>query len=567
MKNDLLTSAELKALLLDVGVVTEDQIAQAEERARSEGGTLAQALLWYSFISDEELGRLIADRLKFPFTIVSEKSIPPEILQLVPEVVASKQRVIAFDLDERGLHIAMADPNDLEMRDFLEKKSGLPLVVYFATEHDIKNALSFYRKEVLEAFEDIIAASLAEAAQDKDGESDPPIIRIVDTLITYAYQNRASDIHLEPREKDMLARFRIDGVLHDMVKLPANLHPQIIARIKILAKLRTDEHQIPQDGKVNFTVEGNEHVDVRVSIIPTTEGEKVVLRLLSERSRQFSLTNLGFSADTLDILREAYQKPYGMILVTGPTGCGKTTTLYSVLKLLNRRNVNIVTIEDPVEYDMDGVSQIQVNGEVDLTFATGLRSILRQDPNVILVGEIRDNETAGIAINLAMTGHLVLSTLHTNSAATSIPRLIDMRIEPFLIASTINVIIAQRLIRKIHMGCRISEEVPSMDLVKRVGEQAFEKVFGKASPEKKVRLYHGKGCEGCHDTGYEGRSGIFEALVLDDIIREAIVDKKDAGAIEELAIAQGMRTMFEDGMMKVQQGLTTLDEILRVTKE
>lgn len=566
MKNDILTSTELKTLLLDAGVITEDQLTQAAERAKSVGGTLAQALLWHSFISDEELGRLTADYLKFPFTTVSDKKIPLEILNIVPEVVARSRSLMAFALDADGLHVAMADPNDLEMRDFLEKKSGLPIVAYFATERDIKNSLSFYRKEVSLAFDDIINENIKEAAQNKSGESDPPIIRIVDTLTSYAYQNRASDIHLEPRERDMLVRFRIDGILHDIVKLPPELHPQIISRIKILAKLRTDEHQTPQDGKLEMILE-NDHLDVRVSIIPTTEGEKVVLRLLSERSRQFSLSNLGLSLDDLDKLKNAYQKPYGMVLVTGPTGCGKTTTLYAILKLLNRRAVNIVTIEDPVEYDIEGVNQIQVNTDANLTFATGLRSILRQDPNIILVGEIRDDETASIAVNLAMTGHLVLSTLHTNNAATSIPRLIDMNIEPFLIASTVNVIVAERLVRKIHSACRVSEEVDAEEVLKLIGKESFEKVFGQAEAGKKVRLYRGKGCEVCHNTGYEGRVGIFEILTFNDEIRDAIIGRKDSDTIEKLAVASGMRAMLQSGLLKVQEGITTLDEILRATKE
>jgi type II secretory ATPase GspE/PulE/Tfp pilus assembly ATPase PilB-like protein len=318
---------------------------------------------------------------------------------------------------------------------------------------------------------------------------------------------------------------------------------------------------------VEFPIEGREHLDVRVSIIPTTEGEKAVLRLLSDRSRQFSLANLGLDAGMLDTFKEAYHKPYGMVLVTGPTGCGKTTTLYSVLKLLNRRDVNIVTIEDPVEYDMEGVSQIQVDPEVNLTFATGLRSILRQDPNIILVGEIRDSETAGIAVNLAMTGHLVLSTLHTNDAATAIPRLIDMGIEPFLIASTANVIVAQRLVRKLHEPCRVSEEVDAEEVMRQIGQEAFEAVFGTMTEGKKVRLYRSKGCDACHGTGYEGRTGIFEALVLDDVLREAIAASKDAGIIRALAVKSGMKTMFEDGLSKVYQGLTTLDEVMRATKE
>ena len=563
--NDILNQDELKSVLLDSGIVSEEQMRMAEERMR-EGGTLAEALLFYSFISDEELGRLLSDSLGLPFVSLRQAFISDEVLRIIPEIVAKKHRIIAFALDEGGLSVAMADPGDLEIRNFLEKKTGLPVKVSYTTEREIRNALSLYKKELQAAFQDILVSDI-ESAGEGAGESDPPIIRIVDTLVAYAYENRASDIHLEPREDEMLVRFRIDGVLHDIVKLPATLHPQVIARLKILSSLRTDEHQVPQDGKIEFVLENGEHLDVRVSLIPTTEGEKVVLRLLSDRSRQFSLSNLGMSRDTLEILKVAYEKPYGMVLVTGPTGCGKTTTLYSVLKLLNRREVNIVTIEDPVEYDVEGVSQIQVNPDVDLTFATGLRSILRQDPNIILVGEIRDDETAGIAVNLAMTGHLVLSTLHTNNAATSIPRLIDMHIEPFLIASTVNVIIAERLVREIHAACRVSEEIASTELLEKIGEKPYAKVFGQAEEGKNIRLYRGKGCDACHGTGYEGRTGIFEALVLDDRLREAIVNQADADTIERLAVESGMRTMFEDGLLKVQQGITTLDEVLRVTKE
>lgn len=566
MKNDILTPDELRTLLSDAGVVTDEQLVQAKERAESVNETFASALLWYSFISDEELGRLIADYLKLPFVVVAEKTIDPDVLQRIPEIFAAKRGLIAFALDADGLSVAMSDPYDLETRDFLAKKSGLPIRVFYATPRDIKNSLSLYRKEVAEAFDEIIGKSIEEAEKNKSSDSDPPIIRIVDTLVSYAYQNRASDIHLEPRDRDMLVRFRIDGVLHDIVTLPPELHPQIISRIKILGKLRTDEHQKPQDGKMEVVTEGD-RLDIRISIIPTTEGEKVVMRLLSERSRQFSLSNLGLSPENLAKLTAAYENPYGMILVTGPTGCGKTTTLYAVLKLLNRRAVNVVTIEDPVEYDMEGVNQIQVNTDANLTFATGLRSILRQDPNIILVGEIRDDETASIAINLAMTGHLVLSTLHTNNAATSIPRLIDMHIEPFLIASTVNAIVAERLIRKIHPACRVSEEKPASEILKYIDEDLFEKVFGAGSPDRQIRLYRGKGCATCHHTGYEGRIGIFEILTFDDRIREAIIAQKDADTIERLAITAGMRTMLEDGLLKVSQGIATLDEVLRATKE
>ena len=563
---DILTHDALKALLLESGVVEARDLELAEERLKSEGGTFVQALSWYNLVSEEELGKLMADALHVPFVVLGERVIDPEVLAIVPEIVARKKRLVVFMRDVEHIHVAMVNPHDVEMVSFLEKKTGLTVKVYLAMERDMENALTRYRQGMAEAFDEIIFSDIEKVSKES-GDTDPPIIRIVDTLLSYAYQNRASDVHLEPRERDMLVRFRIDGVLHDIVKLPLVLHPQIISRIKVLAKLRIDEHQTPQDGKVNFSSDTEKEIDVRVSIIPTTEGEKVVLRLLSERSRQFSLTNIGFSEEALALVKEAYQKPYGLILVTGPTGCGKTTTLYSILKLLNRRHVNIVTIEDPVEYDMEGVNQIQVNPDAHLTFATGLRSILRQDPNVILVGEIRDDETADIAINLAMTGHLVLSTLHTNNAATAIPRLIDMNIEPFLIASTLNVIVAERLVRKIHSACRMSIEVPGKEVERQVGKELFVKIFGESEPEKMIRLYRGKGCPGCHETGYEGRSGIFEVLVLNDELRKAITDRRDAGSIESLAVKEGMQTLLEDGLIKMQEGLTTLDEILRVTKE
>lgn len=564
--NDILTPVELKSLVLEAGVVTEDQLRLAEERMQSEGGTLSDAILWHNFITDEELGRLIADHFGLPFVVVSQQTITEDVLRIVPELVAKRRGLIAYALDADGLHIAVSDPLDVESPNFVQRKTGLPVIVHYATARDIQNALSFYRKQVVQAFDELLATDIERADREESREMDAPIIRIVDTLVEYAYQNRASDIHLEPREQTMLVRFRIDGVLHDIVKLPPTLHPQVVARIKILAKLPTDEHQTPQDGKIEFALE-NDHLDVRVSLVPTTEGEKVVLRLLSDRARQFALANLGFSEKNLAHIRAAYEKPYGMVLVTGPTGCGKTTTLYSILKLLNNRRVNIVTIEDPVEYDVEGVNQIQVNPEVDLTFATGLRSILRQDPNIILVGEIRDNETAGIAINLAMTGHLVLSTLHTNDAATAIPRLIDMHIEPFLIASTINAIVAERLVRQIHPACRISEEVDGAQVMQRIGEALFEKVFGPMTEGKKVRLYRGKGCPACHDTGFEGRIGIFEVLTFDDTLRDAIIKEQNAQDIEALAVAQGMAPMLENGLIKVHQGTTTLDEVLQATKE
>ncbi len=561
---DILSHDELKALLLEAGVVESKDLELAEERYASQGGSFIEAILWFNFISDEQLGRLIADHLQVPFVVLSQETIDPEVLSMVPEVVARRHRLVAFRKTKSGLDIAMADPRNLEFANFLERKLGVPLRRFYATGQDIYEALTLYHIGAPKAIEDLLAASINEAKALKSSNVDPPIAKVVSTIFQYAYQNRASDIHLEPREQDAIVRFRIDGVLHDIVKVPLTVHAQIVSHIKVRSGLRTDEHQTPQDGKLRAETE-RETIDIRVSVIPITHGEKVVLRLLSDRSRQFSLNNLGLDTRDLAKVESAYHKPYGMVLVTGPTGCGKTTTLYSFLKLLNRRNVNIVTIEDPVEYDLEGVNQIQVNPAANLTFATGIRSILRQDPNVILVGEIRDTETARIAVNLAMTGHLVLSTLHTNNAATAIPRLLDMDIEPFLIASTVNVVIAQRLVRMIHANCRVSEEIPKEKLIEVVGKDLTAQLLPQG--ETSLRAYRGKGCDGCHGTGYQGRTGIFEVMELDESLRQAISHSATAGDIYTLAQKAGMTTMQADGLTKVMQGVTTLEEIIRATKE
>ncbi|MBU0598296.1 GspE/PulE family protein, partial [Patescibacteria group bacterium] len=374
------------------------------------------------------------------------------------------------------------------------------------------------------------------------------------------------DIHIEPHEGQILVRFRIDGILHDVVFMPKDIHPFIVTRLKIMSKLRTDEHRAAQDGRLDFSVE-NEHVDVRVSIIPISDGEKIVMRILSEKSRRLTLAELGLENTDLQKVERGFKKPYGMILATGPTGSGKTTTLYAILKILNTREVNISTIEDPVEYDMEGVNQIQVNAKTNLTFAHGLRSILRQDPDIIMVGEIRDEDTAGIAINSAMTGHLVLSTLHTNDAPTTLPRLLDMKIEPFLIASTVNVAIAQRLVRRIHQGC-IESYLPKSDDIKNLEKSLGKDRAIKIGLHKKgFRLYRGKGCKLCNGTGYEGRVGIFEVLEVTEKIRQLIMQRSNSDDIRKVAVSEGMTTMLDDGLNKVVKGATTIDELFRATRE
>lgn len=549
--------------LSELSVIDKKQLDFALEVSKTQKAPLDEVLLEKDLLSDENLGRTIADISGFPLVRLHDITIPKDILFLVPEVVARAQKTIAFKKDSKGVHVAMAEPTNLQMRSFLAKKTGLPIHAYIATKRDIADAMRLYTTDVKTAFATLIAQNTKAASGRVAKETDPPIIAIVDTIITYAYQNKASDIHIEPLKKELLVRFRIDGILHDIVTLPLTFHQPIATRVKVLSDLRTDEHQAAQDGKLRYVAE-DEEVDIRVSFVPTITGEKIVMRLLSERSRQFSLTDLGFADHDLTKVKKAYEKPYGMLLSTGPTGSGKTTTIYAILKLLNKRDVNIMTIEDPVEYEIEGVNHIQVNKKTNLSFAEGLRSIVRQDPNIILVGEIRDAETADIAINSAMTGHLVLSTLHTNDAATALPRLLDMGIEPFLVASTINVIIAQRLVRKIHTQCRVSQVAAISDLTKQLESETVHKIFAKAET---VRLYRGKGCLLDHDTGYEGRVGIFEVLVIDDDIRKALLARQDAAVIHEIAVKHGMTTMLEDGLEKVKQGITTIDEIVRVTKE
>lgn len=552
---------ELQKLLLENQLATEEQLKSATALAERNSISLYDAVLERDIISDEELGRLVSDAKSLRFVVLGKVAIPDTVLRLIPEDVARKNKIIAFSSEKDGVHVAMADPADLQMKEFIAKKTGLPVVVYYATERDISTAMANYSKDVAVAFEDIIAENVAQSKT--AGGAEPPIIKIVDTIIRYAYQNQASDVHIEPAEDASLVRFRVDGILHDVVKLPLALHPQIVTRIKVLSKLRTDEHQSAQDGKISFKTD-EEALDIRVSIVPTTHGETIAMRLLTERSRRFSLTDLGLESRDLEKVIAAYKKPYGMLLSSGPTGCGKTTTMYAILKLLNRREVNIMTIEDPVEYEIEGVNQIQVNAKTNLTFAAGLRSIVRQDPNIILVGEVRDDETAGIAINASMTGHLVLSTLHTNDAATALPRLLDMGIEPFLIASTVNIIIGQRLVRRICTNCRYSIEQDLSTIVGSLAPELLQKHFGGT---QNARLYKGKGCPVCHGLGYVGRIGIFEILIVDEMIRQAIMERKDASQIRSLAIANGMTPMIEDGLNKVNQGVTTIDEVIRVAKE
>ncbi len=557
----IVTDDQIKDLVLKTGLITEKGLVELMEFARNSNISLGDALIEKDVVTDENLGILIADFLHIPFIILSKLSIPEEIFHIIPEKVARKQQIIPFAKDTEGLKVAMIDPRNVEIQNAIAKKTGVRVIPYLTTERDVDNVLRIYKKNLQKSFEQLLQKELGITDISKI-TADAPIEKIVNLLVEFGYQDKVSDIHIEPEEKDSLVRFRIDGVLHDVLFFPKNMHDRIISRIKILSKLRTDEHLSPQDGKMRIKLE-QEDLDIRVSILPIADGEKAVLRLLASRFRQFSLIDLGMNEQDLKKVTAAYNKSYGMVLSTGPTGSGKTTSIYAILKILNTREKNITTIEDPVEYRIKGVNQINVNTKTDLTFANGLRSVLRQDPNIVFVGEIRDSETAGIAVNAALTGHLVLSTLHTNDAATALPRLIDMKVEPFLVASTVNIIIAQRLVRKICDMCRISYDINKTELIKNLPADIIHKHFGEKT---EVRLYRGRGCKICHSTGYSGRLGIFEVLEVSKDIRTLITEKNDSDVITKQAIKEGMTTMLDDGLNKVARGVTTIEEVLRVTK-
>ncbi|MFH1536803.1 MAG: GspE/PulE family protein [Patescibacteria group bacterium] len=561
---------KLREYLVDSGFITAKKYSNVEKKAKETKIDILEVLTDDNYLSDHQLGQVLSSILDLPYIDITKEHIPIEVIKIIPEEVARKQEIVVFAETKTTIKVAMSDPGNLELVESIKKKTGKKVTVYISTPREISSALASYKKEIKDEFDQIIEKSLKEAGKTKGKTVDLPIIKIVDTIIEYAYENKASDIHIEPQDKLVVIRFRIDGVLHDVIKLPKEINALVVMRIKILSKLRTDEHRAAQDGK--FTkIFHDERVDVRVSIVPISDGEKVVMRLLAAKSRSIGLEELGLRDEDLKIVNIAYKRPYGMILATGPTGSGKTSTLYAILKLINKREINIATIEDPVEYDLEGVNQIQTNVKTNLTFAAGLRSIMRQDPDVIMVGEIRDQETAGIAVNAAMTGHLVLSTLHTNDAPTTLPRLLDMDIEPFLIASTINVIIAQRLVRKICSKCLHSRMIKGKELetlkieIKNRGLD-YDEVIGKDYHDE-LRLYIGAGCKTCHNSGYSGRIGIFEVLDMTDDIKALIMERANATQLRELAIKKGMTTMFEDGLKKIVQGITTIEEVVRVTKD
>ncbi|PJE69440.1 MAG: hypothetical protein COU98_02105 [Candidatus Staskawiczbacteria bacterium CG10_big_fil_rev_8_21_14_0_10_38_10] len=576
---------QLKAFLLDSGLITKEQFEKVLKKAKTANQKVRDLLISDGYLSEEELIKLEAYILGIPFINLEKEIISPEVLKIIPEPIARSHNIVAFRKSGNSLEVAMLDPEDLRTIEFIKKTAPYKILPRLTTSESVKNALRQYQKTLEAEFGEIIKKEVNGIKQIKEEEiieerkelekaaQELPVIRIIDTLLKHAILQRASDVHIEPYEKEVLVRYRIDGILHDAMTLPKITTRGIVARIKVLSNLKLDEHRLPQDGRFKMELE-EEKYSIRVSVLPVFDGEKIVMRLLSETAKSFTLEGIGLRNESLERIQDNLRKPVGMILVTGPTGSGKTTTLYAMIEILNTPGVNISTVEDPIEYQMPRVNQTQVNPKIGLTFSSGLRSLVRQDPDIIMVGEIRDNETASLAINAALTGHLVLSTLHTNDAAGAIPRLIDMGAEPFLIASTLDVVLAQRLVRRL---CEDKEKYKLTDSeIKNLSKYCdlnqilkilkTERLTKPGADIKDIEFYRPKATKECSE-GYKGRVGIYEALPVTESIKELIIRKSSSDKIMEQAQKEGMRTMVEDGFIKAAQGLTSIEEVVRVIVE
>ncbi|HRC27934.1 MAG TPA: GspE/PulE family protein [Candidatus Saccharimonas sp.] len=586
----------LVKLLVEGGVATNEQL----DALKQEGGHLDQPLqdvvIEKQVIDEPSLKKLFATYADIPYIEIDPRDIPQDVLNKIPERIARQYNAVIFQVDEDGLvHLAMDDPDDVQAVSFIQKEIGENTRIYIASKENILQCLENYRGDVNEELNEVIDIQreddgTAQQVTEAEVAEDSPIAQTVNLLLEYAIRSQASDIHIEPREAYVQIRYRIDGVLKEVNQLPRNVLGALVSRIKILSNLKIDERRVPQDGRFKIKVAGKQYA-LRVSTLPIADGEKVVLRILDESNQAVTLTDLGYWGRSLEVITEAIAEPNGMVLVTGPTGSGKSTSLFSILTMLNRPNVNISTIEDPVEYKIPGVNQTQTNPKAGMTFTTGLRALLRQDPNIIMVGEIRDSDTANLGVQAALTGHLVFSTLHTNNAATCLPRLLDMGVEPFLIASTVKAVVGQRLVRRLCMVCR-QQHTPSQseidELIKlfnlREGEtfarihqlemQAVDQKVGGDTPlstdEKTVlNLWKANpdGCDECSHTGYKGRIGIYEVLGVSIPIQQMITANATSNQIQDQAISENMTTMQADGLVKSLRGNTTLEEVLRVTRE
>jgi hypothetical protein len=591
-----ISDSTIVKLLERSGAATSQQLQPLVSEAASSNLRLQDIVLQNNLIDERALTKLYATYADIPYIELDPRDIPSDILMRIPERIARQYNAVIFKIDPNGLiHLAMDDPDDVQAVNFIEKEIGTNTRVYIAPRSNILECLEGYRGDVTQELKEVI-----DIQREDDGSNqkvteaevaeDSPIAQTVNLLLEYAIRSNASDIHIEPREQFVQVRYRIDGVLKEVNRLPKNVLGALVSRIKILSNLKIDERRIPQDGRFKIKVAGKQYA-LRVSTLPIADGEKVVMRILDESNQAVTLEQLGYWGHSLAVINQALTEPNGMILVTGPTGSGKSTSLFSVLSMLNTPEVNISTIEDPVEYKIPGVNQTQTNSKAGMTFASGLRALLRQDPNIIMVGEIRDGETANLGVQAALTGHLVFSTLHTNNAATCLPRLLDMGIEPFLIASTVKAVVGQRLVRRLCMNCRqsyvpnqteVAEIVRLFHLapgqnfyyIHQLEAQAIVQKVGGETPwgttdTTIATLWqpNPNGCDECNHTGFKGRVGIYEVLGTSREIQKMIIGGNTSNEIQDQAIAEGMTTMLTDGLIKAIRGNTTVEEVLRVTKE
>ncbi len=559
----------IEDILFKQGLISADQLSAVKLESINSGQSVDKLLIQHNIVPADKVTEAKAQLLNVPFIKLEGKAIAADILNLIPEPAARRYNIIPFERSGDELHVAMSDPLDIQIIQFVEKRSGKRVKPYLALAEDILKAIGDQYSQnlttevtsALKEVESVTPEGILEVGPEVIREA--PVANIVSQLLEYAIKTRASDIHIEPQEDKTRVRYRIDGILHEKVLLPKGVHDAVVSRIKILSNLKIDEKRLPQDGRFTFNYEDHE-VDLRISTVPTVFGEKVVMRLLPKSTAAPTLIELGLRGPSLKNLDSQLLRTHGIILICGPTGSGKTTTLYSILTKISTTKVNVVTIEDPVEYQIPGVNQVQVNPQVGLTFASALRSFLRQDPNIIMVGEVRDTETAELAIQAALTGHQVFSTVHTNSAAGAPPRLLDMGVEPFLLTSALNAVVGQRVVRKICPKCKV-EFVASAEIL-----ETIRMTLGKLIPQTPangVKLYKGKGCNFCGQTGFLGRIGIFETLVMNELIAKLVLEHSSMSSIEERAKEDGMITLKQDGFLKVLEGVTTLEEVLRVAQD
>ena len=591
-----ISDTTIEKILVRTGSVDETKLNELKSDAEANSKSLQDTVLHSNIVDDEKLTEMIAEYIGVPFIRINPKDISEEVLRRIPEHIARQYNAVLFAADEDGtLSLAMDDPDDVQALNFIQKEIGYNTRVFLATKNNILECLDIYRGDVNKEIDQVIATQQDAQAEnqtvtEEEFAENSPVAQTVNLLLEYAIKSSASDIHIEPREEFVQIRYRIDGVLREVNRLPRNVLGALVSRIKILSNLKIDERRVPQDGRFKITVSGRQYA-LRVSTLPIADGEKVVMRILDESNQSVTLEQLGYWGKSLVDIKEAMQQPNGMILVTGPTGSGKSTSLFSILSELNTPDVNISTIEDPVEYKISGVNQTQTNVKAGMTFASGLRALLRQDPNIIMVGEIRDGETANLGVQAALTGHLVFSTLHTNNAATCLPRLLDMEIEPFLIASTVKAVIGQRLVRRLCTFCR-QHYTPTSDEIKNIeslfglsnsrdigyinrleSQAASEKIGGDAEQNTSGTTITGlwkesaEGCDECNHQGFKGRLGIYEVLDVSQTIQRSITTNATSNEIQDEAINDGMVTMQIDGLIKALRGVTTISEVLRVTRE